>query len=125
MGWPNEVAFKSPYKLSTVDDVRALFNALKDGTCTFIKLSKRDHDAFKDQLRSRRQAGESVGKPRKERSDKGHSRGKRSALNGEDANGRPLKRARTSRTAPKSSEFINTSDDDDGDGDNDRENDDE
>ena len=111
MGWPNEVEFKSPYKLSTVDNVRALFSALKDGTCTFVRLSKRDHDAFKDQLCSRRQAGESVGKPRKERSDKGRSRGnKRFAVNAEDESVRPSKRARMSRTAPKSSEFVSSSD---------------
>ena len=52
-----------------------------------------------------------MGKPRKERSDKGRSRGnKRFAVNAEDESVRPLKRARMSRTAPKSSEFVSSSD---------------
>jgi len=40
-GWPESVPFTSPYKIGTVDEIRSLRDALRNGTCHWVKLTPR------------------------------------------------------------------------------------
>ncbi|KAI0038358.1 hypothetical protein FA95DRAFT_1505777 [Auriscalpium vulgare] len=65
---------RSPSKIGSVCDLRDLRNALKTGMCRWVKLSKAQAKAHETALRTREAAGETVGKKRKSRSDKGKPR---------------------------------------------------
>jgi hypothetical protein len=68
----------SPSEIGTVDDIRALRDALKMGACKWVRLSKRELATHIEDIARRRSDGEVIGKKRKERSDKGKKRKRRS-----------------------------------------------
>ncbi|KAG6877552.1 hypothetical protein C0992_009704 [Termitomyces sp. T32_za158] len=106
VGWPSRIAFGSPSKISTVDDIRLLRSALKDGECKWMFLTAEERKAHDRKLAEARMQGTLARKKRKERADKGQSRKK--------GNRQESKRRKTSQLPPgpayKSAEFI---DDDD------------
>ncbi|KIJ63228.1 hypothetical protein HYDPIDRAFT_92480, partial [Hydnomerulius pinastri MD-312] len=110
VGWPEDTPFQAPSTIRDNDQLRKLWDALKSGTCHWKKMSPREHANHSAQLEARRKAGETVGKARKKRSDAGTTR-KRNAGDKESA---PHKKRQLGKgTAPKSSEFVDTSDEED------------
>jgi hypothetical protein len=112
-GWPNDLKFANPSEIGTVGEVRKLRDALKSGQCHWQKLTRlqiADHVA---DLQRRREAGQTVGKPRKKRSDAGTSRKrKRPSENQENEEleaGPSRKRERMSKGKKKSVAIIETS----------------
>jgi hypothetical protein len=124
VGWPMGLKFANPSAIGTVDDIRALRNALKTGECKWIALTKRQQAEHTEMLKIKRDAGEVVGKKRKERSDKGTKRSRKAlgdddgSDSGPDDNNKPappkrqrkrnLKGTASSKVppTPKSKEFI-------------------
>lgn len=74
VGWTYKKMI-SPSEISTVDDVRALHNALRNGTCHWIRLTRAEVTKYAKEIEAREMTGEAVGTKRKERSDKGVERG--------------------------------------------------
>lgn len=66
VGWTYS-EFINPSKISRIDDVRKLRNALKSGACHWIRLSVRQHQEHVSHLEAQRKAGQTVGKPWKKR----------------------------------------------------------
>jgi hypothetical protein len=77
IGWPPAVQFANPSEIRTVDNIRKLREALKVGDCKWIVQTRRQQQEHIEMLAARVAAGESVGKKRKQRSDKGKSRQKK------------------------------------------------
>ncbi|KAG2038240.1 hypothetical protein BDR03DRAFT_308571 [Suillus americanus] len=119
VGWPHGVKFISPSNIGTVGDIRKLRDALKSRTCYWTALSQTEIKSHAAELNARRLAGEIVRKPHKKRSDSGVPRKRKAPATTEQA-GRETQRAskkakRTApqhRQAPKSSEFVEPSDED-------------
>jgi hypothetical protein len=108
-GWPEDVPFQSPTSINDHNALRKLRNALKDGSCHWFRMSPRQREEYSALLTARRKKGEVIGKPRKKRSDAGVPR-KRKAVE----NRRLRKRARgSSAQAPKSAEWVDTSEEED------------
>ncbi|KAG2111897.1 uncharacterized protein F5147DRAFT_771466 [Suillus discolor] len=110
-GWPEGIPFQSPTSLNDHNALLKLHNALKDGSCHWFHMSPRQREEYSTQLAMRRKRGETIGKPRKKRSDAGVAQ----KCNGME-NGRPRKRAQGSGLSvqpPKSAEFVVTSDEED------------
>ena len=78
IGWTYR-EFKSPFDINTIDDVRVLLEALQCGRCCWVRMSKTDIANHRDEINKRKAAGETVGKPRKKRSDYGTKRPRKSA----------------------------------------------
>ena len=76
VGWPKAVKFANPSEIGTVDEIRKLCQALKVGECMWVAQSRRQQAAHTEMLATRVAAGELVVKKRKQRSDKGKTRGK-------------------------------------------------
>ncbi|KAH7905913.1 hypothetical protein BJ138DRAFT_1017035 [Hygrophoropsis aurantiaca] len=93
IGWPADVPFRTPWKIHTVSEMRRLRDALKFGECYWVAMSAREAAEHSKSLTTRRQAGETIGKPRAPRSDRGKKRGKRAPRGNVTA--QPSKRART------------------------------
>ncbi|KAF8178983.1 hypothetical protein K438DRAFT_1502698, partial [Mycena galopus ATCC 62051] len=74
LGWPNSVNFTSPTNISTVDDMRTLRDALKDGTCRWKVLSAAEKDKWQQEYEEKVESGEIVEQGRKVRGDKGEER---------------------------------------------------
>ncbi|KAF8180068.1 hypothetical protein K438DRAFT_1445987, partial [Mycena galopus ATCC 62051] len=74
LGWPNSVNFTSPTNISTVDDMRTLRDALKDGTCRWKVLSAAEKDKWRQEYEEKVESGEIVEQGRKVRGDKGEER---------------------------------------------------
>jgi hypothetical protein len=73
-GWPSGVPFKRMSKQSTISHVRAIYDALKAGTCKWIKLAtKEKQDEHIQDFEENVVQGEVVEKVRKTRKDKGGS----------------------------------------------------
>lgn len=100
-GWPEDVAFGPPCDM-VMTDVRKVRAALNDGTCRFIKMSKKEVEELSKE--------KAVRKVRAQRSDKGKEkavykkRGRRGdrddeSENNEENNNRPHKRARRDTVA--------------------------
>lgn len=110
-GWPIDLKFANPSEIGTVGEVRKLRDALKSGQCHWQKLTRlqiADHVA---DLQRRREAGQTVGKPRKKRSDAGTSR-KRKRPSENQENEEPeagLSRKRINKGKTKSVAIIETS----------------
>ncbi|KAH7903694.1 hypothetical protein BJ138DRAFT_1020229 [Hygrophoropsis aurantiaca] len=75
VGWPNDVPFTNPSNIGTIGEMRKLREDLKSGTCHWKKLTQRELNAFRTELKTRRAAGENIGVARQKRSDAGISRG--------------------------------------------------
>lgn len=116
VGWPHE-KFINPSEMSTsLPPLQQLAAALKDTTCRFIRLSDAAHTAR--EAAYNKQVAEGTVAVRKERGDKGVSRGKRrNVADGDEANDeeepavRPKRRRHAKEAVlPKSAEFVNDSD---------------
>src|ERR1700678_2928959 len=70
VGWTYR-DFISPFDIHTVDDIRLLLEALQCGSCFWMWMSKIEVNRHKIDLEKRRAAGETIGKPRQPRSDRG------------------------------------------------------
>jgi hypothetical protein len=75
VGWPLTVKFANPSEIGTVDDIRHLRQVLKIGECKWVVLTRRQQIAHEEIFAAKVASGELVGKKRKERSDKGKTRG--------------------------------------------------
>lgn len=84
MGWPHD-KFISPYNFNTIDELRDLRDALRCGSCFWMGLSKRQITQHMKEMKEWTEAGEVIGKKRKERSDKGSKKGPRNQPVGDDA----------------------------------------
>lgn len=73
-GWTYH-SVMSPYEIHTIDDLRTLRDALVCGACFWLRLSKREMTQHKADIEKRELMGEVVRKKRKERSDKGVTKG--------------------------------------------------
>jgi hypothetical protein len=83
VGWTfSQIA--SPSEIGMVDDIRALRDALKMGTCRWVRLSKRELATHVEELGKHQSSGEIIGKKRKTRSDKGTQRRPNGAVKGID-----------------------------------------
>jgi hypothetical protein len=122
IGWPSSVKFCAPCYITTVNEVRILLEALKNGNCRWHKMSQNQVDKQAEK--------EIVVKTRAPRKDKGVKRGPRKRPNpvdaengGNDENdavqparkvsrgnnvGSQLERSR----GPTSNEFVGDSDED-------------
>jgi hypothetical protein len=76
VGWPSTIKFANPSEIGTVDDIRNLRQALKTGECKWVALSRRQQIAHEETVAAKVATGELTVKKRKERSDKGKTRGK-------------------------------------------------
>lgn len=137
VGWPSTLPFANPSNIGTVGDIRTLRDALKVGECKWTVQTKRQQAAHAETLKSKRAAGEVVGKKRKIRSDKGKKR--KAVVEGnndnagdgdhgdDDGGAQPIKKKKKSHIAvagrtskskgkvpptPKSKEFIEDDEDD-------------
>ncbi|KAF8133143.1 hypothetical protein K438DRAFT_1458022, partial [Mycena galopus ATCC 62051] len=75
VGWPKSVNFTSPTNICSIDDLRTLYEALKDGTCRWKVLTAKEKEKWKKDYEEKIASGEIVEQPRKERGDKGEQRG--------------------------------------------------
>ncbi|KAG1793704.1 uncharacterized protein HD556DRAFT_1237697 [Suillus plorans] len=106
-GWPEGVVFQSPTSVNDLHALLKLRGALKDGSCHWFRMTPRQRDEFHALLDARHKRGEKVGKQRKKRADAGVPRKRKGKENAP-----PRKRARapgSSAQAPKSAEFIDSS----------------
>ncbi|KAF8200540.1 hypothetical protein K438DRAFT_2015752 [Mycena galopus ATCC 62051] len=71
MGWPKHVAFKRMGKQSIIGDLKILYQALKDGSCRWMKLSKKQQEELIKEEEEKIENGEKEEKVKKQRSDKG------------------------------------------------------
>ncbi|KAH7904899.1 hypothetical protein BJ138DRAFT_1018479 [Hygrophoropsis aurantiaca] len=116
IGWPKDVPFCSPWKIYTIAEMKTLRDALKYGDCYWVTMSAREVADHTKSLTARSQAGETIGKPRAARSDRGKKRGKRTT-NGKES-GRSSKKARAGsqpkpRTNARTANAAAEDDDDD------------
>lgn len=86
VGWTHH-ELVSPYEIHSVDDLRTLHAALVCGVCFWMWLSKGEVARHKADMEKCEAAGEVVKKKRKERSDKGMTKGPRKKV-GADGNSR-------------------------------------
>jgi hypothetical protein len=106
IGWTFH-EFKSPFDIHTIDDVRILLEALECGRCCWVRMTKSDMNNHRDEVNRRREAGETVGKPRQPRSDKGLKRPRKKAPGAGEGAGDdggeapPAKKQKKAGTAPK------------------------
>jgi hypothetical protein len=95
--------FISPFNISTVNDLRILRDALRCGSCCWIRMTKGEVARHSAELTAQEAAGVTIGKKRKERSDKGLTRGPRRNKNDLDDNEQncagPSKRRKTAAKA--------------------------
>jgi len=73
IGWTYD-KFVNPSLIGTMPDICMLRDALKSGECKWIKLDRHQLQAHRDEIKKRQENGEVLGKPRRERSDKGKTR---------------------------------------------------
>src|SRR5271168_507101 len=76
VGWPFEKII-SLAKLYTIGELRTLRDTLRSGACCWVQLSKLELKAHANEIATRREGGEVIGKIRKQRSDKGVKTGPR------------------------------------------------
>jgi len=112
VGWTKGVPFANPSAIGTVSDLRKLRDDLKSGKCHWVKLTPSQLSEHNAVLDMRREEGESVGRARKTRSDKGKKR----KSSGKE-NEQPRKRAKRGSNARKSKHtsaaVIGTTDEED------------
>lgn len=112
VGWPKHVLFANPSAIGTVGDLRTLRDDLKSGKCHWIKLTPSQLAQHTSKLDALREQGQTVGAPRKSRSDKGKKR--KNAPSGNE-NQPPRKKSKakgTSRKSQKSKAIIEESEGD-------------
>ncbi|KAG2063908.1 hypothetical protein BDR04DRAFT_1062380 [Suillus decipiens] len=124
VGWPQGVKFISPSNIGTVGEIRKLRDALKARTCYWAALTPAEVKLHTAELDACRSAGQVVRQPRKKRSDAGVARKCKAPPTTGQAhkeNRRPSKKVKKNssaqhREAPKSAEFIESSDEEEDEG---------
>ncbi|KAG2063672.1 hypothetical protein BDR04DRAFT_1111264 [Suillus decipiens] len=124
VGWPQGVKFISPSNIGTVGEIRKLRDALKARTCYWAALTPAEVKLHTAELDACRSAGQVVRQPRKKRSDAGVARKRKAPPTTGQAhkeNRRPSKKVKKNssaqhREAPKSAEFIESSDEEEDEG---------
>lgn len=107
IGWPALLGSPhSPWGLKRISDLRLLYAALESGECRWEKMSSGEVTEYAQDIADRRAAGETIGKARKERSDKGgtHQRSIHQEEDEDDSdeeNQPPRKKARATAAKPK------------------------
>jgi|ERR1700736_628596 len=114
VGWPKTVNFVKPSSIGSVFDARTLRDALKTGECHWIKLTTRQIEDHRTQIEGREAEGETVGRPRKKRSDAGKKRKPRTSDNIE--NERPTKKTKRTAKPAKRAQVVSEDDGDYGSG---------
>lgn len=103
-GWPVGLPFLAPSHMHTVVEVRMLRDTLKTGACQWKKLTRRELEDFREDIKKREEAGEVVGTVRKKRADAGKAPADDSAnVSGEKENEPSSKKKRKSRAGKQSS----------------------
>ncbi|KAG1772196.1 hypothetical protein EV702DRAFT_976850 [Suillus placidus] len=117
VGWPQGVNFISPSNIGTVGEICKLCDALKAQTCYWTALTSMEVKAHATKLDVRRSAGEAVRQPRKKHSNAGISRKRMAPPTTGQASKehkRLSKKVKKNPSqpceAPKSAEFIESSD---------------
>ncbi|KAF9439682.1 hypothetical protein P691DRAFT_690080, partial [Macrolepiota fuliginosa MF-IS2] len=67
-GWPSNVKFASPYKITVMSNIHLLHDALKASKCTWVEMTACKHDNLKHKLKGKAAAKKSTAK-RKRRED--------------------------------------------------------
>ncbi|KAI6167765.1 hypothetical protein EDD17DRAFT_1467326, partial [Pisolithus thermaeus] len=80
-GWPDGIPFSSPYKIQTIDEIHHLWDAIRDNSFQWLKMTSSQHHEYHKQVDTRHNAGETVGVPHQGCSDKGK---RCKAVNNED-----------------------------------------
>lgn len=75
--WPENVKFTNPASLASMDELRQLRQALRTHDCHWVKITEREVRLHMESIKEREAGSESVGRKRKQRSDKGKPRKKR------------------------------------------------
>ncbi|KAG1738700.1 hypothetical protein EDD22DRAFT_787178 [Suillus occidentalis] len=107
-GWPVGLPFLAPSHMHTVVEVRVLRDALKTGACQWKKLTRRELEDFREDIKKREEAGEVVGTVRKKRADAGKARKRKAPaddsanVSGEKENEPSSKKKRKSRAGKQS-----------------------
>ncbi|RDB20088.1 hypothetical protein Hypma_012876 [Hypsizygus marmoreus] len=112
VGWPRQIPFGSPSKLSTTDDVRALRASLQDGECKWEVLNALQRREHSKALTDARGRGDAIVKKRKQRSDSGTTR---KGGDGQPPSKKKRKQPSAASMVPpvyKSSELIDDDDED-------------
>jgi hypothetical protein len=86
IGWTYN-KFVSPFEIHTIDDVRTLVEALRCGRCHWVRLTATEVTKNARDVEARKAAGETVGKPRKVRSDLGSKRPRKGIADDDDDGG--------------------------------------
>lgn len=124
VGWPEDVVFGPPCDMS-MTDVRKIRAALNNGSCRFIKMSKKEVEELAKEKPTKQKRGPRRDKrlrrgPYKKRARKGNKDSDDDEDNDNDNSdkenaGRPRKRARRTTNHPSSSnELIGDTDDEEG-----------
>jgi hypothetical protein len=86
IGWTYN-KFVSPFEIHTIDDVRTLVEALRCGRCHWVRLTATEVTKNARDVEARKASGETVGKPRKVRSDLGSKRPRKGNADDDDDDG--------------------------------------
>ncbi|TFK59093.1 hypothetical protein BDN72DRAFT_781220, partial [Pluteus cervinus] len=125
IGWPSGVPRQCPSSLKQ-EPLRQLQEALRNGSCKWVKLTEQEYENLSTDLKRRKEAGETIGKPRKQRSDCGKKRNREAANddveedeapNANKKRSRKQVKGRLASQMVKSKEVISESDDDEDDDD--------
>ena len=117
-GWTYE-NFKNPSELSSsVPPLRALSEAIDNGTCKFVKLTAAEKKKFEQEFNAKVQTGEVILRKRKIRKDAGKKKAKRrrtnskgeAASDSESTGGSEEDEEEEVAGGFKSSEFVNDND---------------
>src|ERR1700722_5299006 len=82
-GWTHE-KFANPSHIGTMAGICKLRDALRSGTCHWVRLDAEQIQAHSYALQERRRNGEIIGCPRRQRSDKGKVRKRKDISDIED-----------------------------------------
>ena len=104
-GWPETVPFTSPRSIANIKLIRQLQDALRVNQCYFVKMTSQEHQDFIKDLKDHQESGEVVKPSHKKCSDAGVPH----KCKPTKKNGSPLKQTKSGR-APKSCEYIPSSD---------------
>lgn len=85
IGWTYN-KFVSPFEIHTIDDVRTLVEALRCGRCHWVRMTATEVTKNAKDVEARKAAGETVGKPRKVRSDLGMKRPRKGNADDDESN---------------------------------------
>ena len=99
VGWPAGIPFASPSLIGTVGDVKILREALQTQECKWVSLSQRQREEHSAKLAAMTAAGTPSIKKRKQRSDKGAKRVKKTNGGVGQAEQGPSSRKRQKTTA--------------------------